>query len=99
MLEERRHQADMLQVYKIISGRDRIDREKIFKFVNNSGIVTRGVDDPLNLVQGRSRLDLRKNFFTQRIVASWNKVPAAIKESRTPGAFKRAYKNFRIGTC
>ena len=40
-LEERRHHADMLQVYKIITGMDRIERENIFKFVNNSGIVTR----------------------------------------------------------
>ncbi|KFO56192.1 hypothetical protein N302_00184, partial [Corvus brachyrhynchos] len=29
----------------------------------------------LKLCQGRFRLDIRKRFFTQRVVGHWNRVP------------------------
>ncbi len=94
-LEERRHQTDMLQVYKILQGKDRVEPTQWFQLVNSNGRVTRGVADPLNLVQKRARLDLRRNFFSQRIVADWNKVPAQLKMARNAAAFKAGYRAHR----
>ncbi len=94
-LEERRHQTDMVQLYKIIHGYDSVDASHWFQHVNSNGIVTRGVADPLNLVQARSRLDIRKNFYSQRVAEAWNRIPYDLKRAPTIGAFKFGYKKFR----
>ncbi len=62
-LEERRHQIDMTQTFQIINGHDNVNIEQWFTFVRTEGAVTRRAADPLNLVQSRSRLELRRNFF------------------------------------
>ena len=93
-LEERRHQQDMAQVYRIVHGHDRVDPCQWFTKVNDER-VTRRAADPLNLVAGRSRLDLRRNFFSQRIVEHWNKIPADLKRARTVFLFKKGYKHLR----
>jgi hypothetical protein len=85
-LEERRKIQDMAQTFKLVRGFEKINRILLFRHVD--GGRTRQDTDPLNLKQGRSRLDLRKNYFTQRIINEWNKIPADIKQARNVAGFK-----------
>jgi len=45
-------------------------------------------DDGLKVHQGRFRLDIRKNFFTGRVVRPWTRPPRTVGESPSLEGFK-----------
>jgi Reverse transcriptase (RNA-dependent DNA polymerase)/Endonuclease-reverse transcriptase len=93
-LEERRHQADMLQMYKEVSS-GHAAQTAWFRPAPEAAARTRQNADPLNVRPNHGRLELRRNAFTVRVGEPWNAVPAHIKKSRTAAGFKRAYAKHR----
>ena len=96
-LEERRHQQDMVQVFKILSGSDKVKRETWFAMASDGAVNvrTRAAADPLALKIPVNRLNERKHFFSQRVPEQWNKIPLEIRGLATAAAFKAAYAAHR----
>ncbi len=42
------------------------------------------------------RLEVRKNFFSQRVPEDWNKIPPVVKKAETAKAFRNAYRKHRL---
>jgi len=47
-----------------------------------------GVEHELKLYTRRRRLELRRNFFSQRVVVHWNKLPESVVKAETVNTFK-----------
>jgi hypothetical protein len=54
--------------------------------------------DPLNIRVGRGRLEIRRNFFSNRVIEHWNSIPSEIKITRNVELFKKMYCRLR-GAC
>ncbi len=95
MLEERRHRADMLKVFKILTGKDNVHKYTWIKMASEGTVRTRQAAGILNLVKPRTRLEVRSNFFSIRVVEEWNKVPENIKMAHLVRQFKPLYNQHR----
>ena len=86
-LKDRRERGDMIEVYKLLTGREQIDCKQFFKPAQDHyGLRGHG----MKLTKERSRLDTRKFFFSQRVVNGWNRLPATVVNAETVNAFKNA---------
>jgi hypothetical protein len=44
-----------------------------------------------------ARLEARRNFFSNRVIDSWNQLPTHVKNVKTVSSFKQGYKNYTAG--
>ena len=93
-LQFRRDRADMLQVIKILNGYEDIYFSRFFT-LSSTGL--RG--HSLMLFKERSRLVLRKQTFTQRVVDSWNSLPENVVNAPSINAFKRRFNTHTRGAA
>ena len=87
-LKDRRERGDMIEVYKLLTGREQIDYNQFFILVHNHYSL-RG--HGMKLTKERARLDTRKFYFSQRVVNGWYRLPAIVVDAETVNAFKNAY--------
>ena len=90
-LADRRRRQDMVTVYRIISGIDRVDPTNFFQFYNNDSRTTRTSSYHWNIVPQRYRTEVWGNHFSNRVATHWNSLPEAIKSSPTVATFKSRY--------
>ena len=76
----------MITTYKVFHGLVDTDPSKFFKINQNK---TRG--HRYKIVLNKCRLDVRKNFYSQRIVKEWNCLPSNIVEAKDVITFEKLF--------
>ena len=88
-LEKRRERGDLITMYRIMTAKDDVDPSHWFQtLAAQSGPGTRQSSGLHNVLPQRSQGDVRRNFFSQRVVSSWNSLPDSVKGAGTVNCFK-----------
>jgi len=83
-LQHRRLRGDLIQVFKIFKGLDRVDPDIFFSRPRTD--TTRGHE--YKLFKKHCKLDVRRNTFSHRIVNSWNNLSERVVQSPSLNCFK-----------
>ena len=84
-LEERRRRGYLIQTYRVLNKVDNVDRNIWFtrEAPRQGAASTRQTDGFMNVVRKKGNHDIRKNFWSNRVVDHWNRLPESVKKSET----------------
>ena len=88
-LEERRIRGDMIETYKMLTGKENIEPGKFFTMAPIRG--DPDLQHNLKLFKPRPGKDTRKNFMTQRVIGGWNLLSKDVVEVEKTSTFKKRY--------
>ena len=75
-LAKRQVQLYLTQTFKILRVYDAVDLAVRFVLMGpQPGCLTRATSHPLNIVRGKKKADIRKNFFSNHVFDTWNSLP------------------------
>ena len=89
-LEERRCRGDLIEVFKLMHGFDKINAGEDFLKLETS-THTRTCGHPLKLLKPRHQTYKWTKFFSSRVISSWNKLPERVVLSKTVNTFKNRF--------
>ena len=101
LLVDRRVRGDLIQAYKIVNQIDDLPIDTFFKMAGDRhshatrNTVNIGPEEiqtsTKNFVMGKSNGDIRRYFFSQRVVENWNNLPSSVKDASSVNNFKNLY--------
>ena len=94
-LEQRRERGDLIQIYKLLSGLDEVDNEKLMLKEDNTNRTTRSHSK--KLTKGSCLKDVKKYSFPQRCVEVWNSLSEEVVTARSVHSFKGKLDLYRYG--
>ena len=80
----------MIEVFQLLKGIANLDYSLFFKLSEDSKV--RG--HTYKIVKNNFRLDVRKNFFSNRVVDAWNELPQYVVDAETGNSFKARLDKF-----
>ena len=83
-LQEGRLHGNLIEIYKLITGKVKVDASQFLELSSNSD--TRG--HRLKIVQKRAELLLRIQFFSQKVVETWDSLSGEIVRAENTKVFK-----------
>ena len=84
-LHNRRLRGDLIETYRLLHHRESVDPQQFLQIDDNKHGLRR---HSLKLVKPRPRVELRRNFFSHRIIDSWNSLPEEAVTASTINGFK-----------
>jgi hypothetical protein len=90
-LEERRNRADLIEMFKMVRGLSGVNADILFERARD----TRARGHPLKLRKHHCHTDLRKFFFSERVVSRWNSLDEECVLVQTVNSFKSNLKRIR----
>ena len=97
-LHERRLRGDVIQVWKYMH-KQNPGGDKLFKMSNEQHLrSSRHTSKPWNISRSDAKLEVRKNFFTVRVIDKWNSLTHEVQNSKDLNTFKNNYDAFQRRT-
>ena len=95
-LKARRRRGDLIQAFRVFNGVDNVDPDIWFNTVEarRGATATRQTGGFMNVTRADGRsMDIRRNFWSQRVTDPWNNLPNEVKEAETLNNFKNGLDN------
>ena len=91
-LQDRRKRGDLIELHKMLNGFTKVQKDQLFEM--RDGVQTTRRNICLNLYKHHTYLDVRKNFFTERVINDWNRLPLEVKTAEDTTTFKIYYDKY-----
>ena len=94
-LQDRRERGDLIIMYKIISGKEKIDRQDLVILTEDASTRTRGHSKKVG--KSPCSRDVKKYSFSHKTVDVWNGLREEIVEAASTHDFKKKLGKYRYG--
>jgi len=91
LLEERCNRVDRIEVFKMVKGLSGIPMESMFELSTTKHL--RGHE--LKLTKHRSKLEVRRHLFTERLVNRWNSLDHHTMNASIVNSFKNGLQRLK----